>query len=83
MSHTIFVSSGTGIDAKTHSLKKKQINGNGAASLQSQNKPFKNWMRNFGHVPKRAGVIGNSLLPYKFLRNSQVFIRQKGIPAHS
>ena len=29
-----------------------------------------------------SGVSGNSLLPYKFLRNSQEFIRQKGISAH-
>ena len=29
-----------------------------------------------------AGVSGNSLLPYKFLRISQEFVRQKGIPAH-
>ena len=29
-----------------------------------------------------AGVSGNSRLPYKFLRNSQEFIRQTGIPAH-
>ena len=41
MSHTIFVSSGTGIDAKTHSLK-KPINANGATSLQSQNQAFQN-----------------------------------------
>ena len=27
-------------------------------------------------------MSGNSLLPYKFLRNSQKFIRQTGIPAH-
>ena len=29
-----------------------------------------------------SGVSGNSLLPYKFLRISQEFVRQKGIPAH-
>ena len=34
------------------------------------------------HFQSEAGVSGNSLLPYKFLRNSQEFIRKKGIPAH-
>ena len=30
----------------------------------------------------KAGVSGNSLLPYKFVGNSHEFIRQTGIPAH-